>query len=195
MTTRRNAALNKPTVRGLARRFGRFAAIDFETADHGRDSACSLAVVVVEGLEVVGQSHFLIRPPRRQFVFSHVHGITYADVVDKPPFREVWPQAKELLENVQFIAAHSATFDRSVLFACCRASGQSPPAVGFQCTVKLARQAWGIHPTRLPDVCRHLGIPLQHHCAESDALACARIVIAARREQRPLNASLGEYWS
>ena len=51
----------------------------------------------------------------------------------------------------------------------------------FVCTMQLARQTWGVRPTRLPDVCRFLGIPLQHHDALSDAEAAARIVIAARK--------------
>ena len=163
-------------------RSDRFAAIDFETSDYGRDSACALAVVVVEGLQIAGKAHFLIRPPRRQFVFSDVHGITWAQVADQPPFREIWPEALKLLEGVGFIAAHQATFDRSVLFECCRAGGLAPPEIEFQCTVRLARKVWNIRPTTLPDVCRHLRIPLQHHHADSDALACASIVIAARRE-------------
>ena len=42
--------------------------------------------------------------------------------------------------------------------------------------------AMGIRPTKLPDVCRRLGIPLLHHDAASDATACARIVLAAEAE-------------
>lgn len=160
----------------------KFAAIDFETADRGRDSACSLAVVVVENLQVVRKGYFLIRPPRQRFVFSYVHGITWGDVAEERPFRDIWPEAIKLLDGVKFLAAHSAAFDRSVLVECCRAGGLSPPSFDFQCTVKLAREAWGIRPTTLPDVCRHLGIPLQHHRADSDALACAKIVIAAQRQ-------------
>lgn len=32
---------------------GRFAALDFETADYGRDSACALSVVIVDNDRVV----------------------------------------------------------------------------------------------------------------------------------------------
>ena len=59
-----------------------FAAIDFETADYGRDSACAVAVVRVERSEIVDRVRYLIRPPRRHFVFSYLHGITWDDVVD-----------------------------------------------------------------------------------------------------------------
>ncbi|HEY8503714.1 MAG TPA: exonuclease domain-containing protein [Gemmataceae bacterium] len=172
---------------------GKFAAIDFETADYGRDSACSVGIVVVEGVEVVGRGHFLIRPPRRDFIFSYLHGITWADVAGQPAFAEVWAEAAKLLEGVEFLAAHAAAFDRSVLFECCRAGGLTPPEVPFRCTVQLARRGWGIRPTTLPEVCRRLAIPLQHHHAESDAAACAGIVIAARRQGLPLTPLLGEY--
>jgi DNA polymerase-3 subunit epsilon len=47
--------------------------------------------------------------------------------------------------------------------------------------VKLARQTWRLYPTKLPNVCNYLGIPLDHHNAASDAEACARIVLAARK--------------
>jgi DNA polymerase-3 subunit epsilon len=156
-----------------------FAAIDFETADYGRDSACAVAVVRVEGLAIVDRAYFLIRPPRRRFVFSYLHGISWGDVVDAPTFRQLWPSLQRNLAGVEFLAAHHASFDRSVLHTCCERARLSPPLQAFQCTVRLARAVWNIYPTKLPDVCRHLRIPLRHHDAGSDAEACARIVIAA----------------
>jgi DNA polymerase III subunit epsilon len=172
---------------------GRFAAIDFETADHGRDSACAVAVIVGEGTEIVERVSFLIRPPRRHVLFSYIHGLTWDHVKDQPAFGDLWPAAAKLLDGVEFIAAHSAAFDRGVLMACCHAAGLTPPPQPFYCTVKLARKAWDVRPTRLPDVCRHLGLTLKHHDAESDATACANIVIAARKEGHPLHGRLGDY--
>ena len=66
--------------------------------------------------------------------------------------------------------------------ACCGAALIPPPEQPYLCTVKLARHTWGIRPTKLPDVCRHLGLPLRHHDALSDAEACANIVLSAIRE-------------
>ena len=96
-----------------------FAAIDFETADYGRDSACAVAVVRVEGLAIVDRAYYYIRPPRRQFVFSYLHGISWSDVVDAPTFRQLWPSLQKKLAGVEFLAAHNASFDRSVLRTCC----------------------------------------------------------------------------
>jgi DNA polymerase-3 subunit epsilon len=159
--------------------FSRFAAIDFETADYGRDSACAVAVVVAEQGRIVQQMYSLIRPPRRDFVFSYLHGITWNDVAQKPHFGELWPQLVALLEGVEFVAAHNASFDRGVLTACCAGHGVTPVELPYLCTMKLSRRHWKVRPTKLSDVCRHFSIPLNHHEALSDALACAHIVLKA----------------
>jgi len=158
-----------------------FVAIDFETADCGRDSACAVGLVRVEGSRIVQRVHYLIRPPRARFVFTHLHGITWEMVAREPTFGELWPRLAPMLKNLAFLSAHNAAFDRSVLLACCDAFGVQPPPLLFLCTVELARKTWDIFPTRLPDVCARLGIPLEHHNAVSDAEACARIVLEARR--------------
>ena len=157
----------------------RFVAIDFETADRGLDSACSVGLVRVVGAEIVERTHFLIRPPRPTFPFTYVHGITWAHVAKEPTFAELWPRIETQLRGVDFLAAHNASFDRSVLRACCEQARLPVPEFRFECSMRLARAAWNLRPTRLPDVCRHLGITLSHHDALSDAEACARIVISA----------------
>jgi DNA polymerase III subunit epsilon len=158
-----------------------FVALDFETADYPRDSACALGLVRVENHHIVQRTYHLIRPPRRRFAFTYLHGITWEDVAGQPTFAELWPSLTPFLEDVDFLAAHNASFDRSVLNRCCETAGLPPPALPFQCTVQLARQTWNIFPTKLNNVCDHLGITLKHHFAASDAEACALIVIAAHR--------------
>jgi DNA polymerase-3 subunit epsilon len=160
-----------------------FCAIDFETADHGRDSACAVGLVRVEGGRITRRLHRLIRPPRSRVLFTWIHGITWEDVRQAPTFAEVWPELAEFVEGSAFLAAHNAPFDRSVLRACCRAARLEEPPLPFECTVQLARRLWRIRPTKLPDVCRHLAIPLRHHEALSDAEACARIVLAGWEEE------------
>jgi DNA polymerase-3 subunit epsilon len=158
-----------------------FVALDFETADYSPDSACALGLVRVENHQIVQRTYHLIRPPRRRFVFTYLHGITWEDVAGQPTFAELWPSLTPLWADVDFLAAHNASFDRSVLHRCCAAAGLEPPEIPFRCTVQLARRTWNIKPTKLNNVCDHLGITLKHHHAASDAEACALIVIAAHR--------------
>lgn len=158
---------------------GTFVAIDFETADHGADSACSVGLVRVERLKIVRRETVLIRPPRPRVLFTHVHGITWNMVEAQPTFGERWPALLPLLADASYLVAHNASFDRRVLEACCVRAGLPVPRVPFLCTVQVARKKWMLRPANLPAVCRHLDIPLNHHDAGSDAEACARIVIAA----------------
>jgi DNA polymerase-3 subunit epsilon len=158
-----------------------FVAIDFETADRGRDSACAVGLIRVENNQIVERLHCFIRPPRHKFEFSHIHGITWSDVAQQLTFGELWPNIIPLLQGADFMAAHNAPFDKGVLYACCDAYGIPRPSQNFICTVQLARRTWNIRPTKLPNVCQHLGIQLEHHQALSDAEACARIVIAAHQ--------------
>jgi len=170
--------------------FNRFVAIDFETADYGRDSACSVSGIVVEKGKIVRKISALIRPPRRDFIFSYLHGITWKDVAKKPEFGELWPKINSLFKRVEFIAAHNASFDRGVLHACCAMAGITPPKIKYLCTMKLSRHLWGLYPTKLSDVSRHFGIELKHHDAQSDAMACAKIVLKASKSEIPASAFL-----
>jgi DNA polymerase-3 subunit epsilon len=171
----------------------RFAAIDFETADTGSDSACALAIVRVEGLRIVRTTTHLIRPPRRDIFFSYIHGITWERVADRPTFGQLWPDIRAELADVDFLAAHNAPFDRSVLYGCCAAAGVEPPPHPFQCTVRVARRLWNLSPANLPAVCRHLFIPLDHHDPTADATACAKILLAALEDGSELPEFVGPY--
>ncbi len=170
-----------------------FVAIDFETADQGRDSACSVGLVRVENGVVVKKVVQLIRPPRLEggdlfspapaaFMFTYIHGIKPEQVLDAPTFGQAWPQFAPLFQGVDFLAAHNAPFDSGVLAACCEVARLPKPAHRFICTVRLARSTWNIYPTKLSNVCQHLSIELNHHEALSDAHACAQIVIAAEKK-------------
>jgi DNA polymerase-3 subunit epsilon len=167
----------------------RFVALDLETATRDSDSACALGVVVVDHFRIARRREWLIRPPRSHFEFTYIHGITWSMVANEPTFAELWPEIESEMQGAEFLAAHNAPFDRGVLGACCRRAGVREPPLQFLCTVQLARRAWGLYPTQLPNVCDFLGIALDHHDALSDAEACARIVLAAGRE--PAWAELG----
>jgi len=168
-----------------------FAAIDFETADYGRDSACALSIVRANAAGIQEQKTFLIRPPRKDFVFTYIHGITWSDVASMPNFKGHWPDILNMLAEVSYLAAHNAAFDRSVMAACCRQAGVQELKQPYLCTVKLARKVWSLRPAKLPDVCRHLQISLKHHDPASDARACANIVLAAIQQGTDIDQHLG----
>jgi DNA polymerase-3 subunit epsilon len=159
-----------------------FVAIDFETADYRADSACAVGLVRVRDGRIAEQVTRLIRPPRPRFAFTWSHGISWEMVRDEPVLAEVWRELRPLLRGARCLVAHNAAFDRNVLQACCAAAELPAPGLRFACTVRAARQTWSVYPTKLPDVCRYLAIPLRHHDPASDAHACAQIALAAMQD-------------
>lgn len=173
------------TLRGLPDPFrkpttipGCFASIDFETADRESDSACAVGVVRVEDGKLVARETLLIRPPRQEFLFTHIHGLTWANVENERVFADVWPMLMPLLDGIEFLAAHNARFDRGVLAGCCKAHNLTAPVLPWQCTLEMARNKWRREKNDLASVCQRLGIALNHHEAGSDAEACARVLLA-----------------
>lgn len=161
-----------------------FLAIDFETANYYRDSACAVGLAKIENNQIVESASYLIRPPSNWFVFTYIHGLTWEDVKNEPTFRELWPKIRPMFKGVDFLVAHNSGFDRGVLKACCKTYNVDYPEIPFQCTMHLCRKLWNIHPTKLNIVCEHFGIPLNHHEALSDTLACAEIMMRAVKDNR-----------
>ena len=145
-----------------------FAAIDFETADRQRDSACAVGAVLVEKGRLTDRYYRLIRPPRKRFEFTYVHGLTWTDVRDSPTFGEVWPELCDFMDGAQFLVAHNAPFDRGVLHRCCEEANVVPPTHEFRCTMQMALTRLNLPSGKLSEVCHRLGIPLDHHNALSD---------------------------
>ncbi len=70
-----------------------FVALDFETANASRNSACSIGMVTVKDGHIIDEYYQLIKPKYIYFNEENiaVHGITREMVVDKPDFEELWP--------------------------------------------------------------------------------------------------------
>jgi DNA polymerase III epsilon subunit-like protein len=159
-----------------------WVALDFETATEKRHSACQVAVVRVEQGKIVREEVALIKPPSDigAWKFTDVHGITARHVVGAKSFLGVWNDLASIFSGVAFVVAHNATFDKSVLEACANHFRITLPRLSWECTLKISRRVWpNLQSHKLNIVSQHLGIPLNHHEALSDARACARILIAA----------------
>lgn len=162
---------------------GHAVAIDFETANETRTSACSIGVAWIEGGRVVATEEHLIRP--REMRFSpfniSIHGIRPEDVAGAPEFPAVWDRIAARVEG-RLVLAHNASFDLSVLRHTLDSYGLAWPDCSYLCTVALSRRVWpDLRGHKLNLLADFLGIGLDHHRAGSDAEACGRIALAAAR--------------
>lgn len=155
-----------------------FTAIDFETANFKKTSACSIGIATVKDGALARTEHYFIRPAPNYFTDANVavHGIRPADVQDAPTFAELWPQIYRSLDG-QIVAAHWAAFDMGVLTAMLDFYELPYPEMDILCSCLIARAAYPqLANHKLNNVCAYLDIGLQHHRADSDAEGSAGII-------------------
>lgn len=161
-----------------------FVAIDFETANFKRSSACSLGLAIVENGRVTKTKSFLFEPIPNYFerINISIHGITPNMVIGKPTFQELWREIMQYFEG-QTLIAHNASFDISVLRNVLELYGIEFPHLDYYCSLILSKKAKeGLTNYRLPTLCNHYNIDLSHHDAESDAKACALLTLELCKE-------------
>ena len=160
-----------------------FVAIDFETANSERNSACSIAVVDIRSGRMVDAYSTLLKPPVMNFDPGNVaiNGITADMVQDAPIFSEVFPKLRSMLEN-RMVIAHNAMFDMGVM----RSSiwQYHLPKIKFDtcCTVQISRKVWPeLTNHKLNTMGEFFKIKFKHHDALDDAKVCAKIPLVAGR--------------
>ncbi len=163
-----------------------FVALDFETANETRNSACSIGLVRVENGIVTDRYYTLIKPEPLRFSPWNIkiHGITPKAVADAPTFDAAWPDIQRFIGS-STVVAHNASFDMSVLRHTLDQYGLPYPEVPYFCTVIAAKRAFpDLFNHKLNTVSAHVGFNFCHHNALEDAEACARVLVAAIQEKQ-----------
>lgn len=158
-----------------------FVAIDFETANRCRTSACSVGLVRVEGGQIAGQMYRLIHPYPNYYLpdFTLIHGLSKADTDPAPKFPDLWGDISAFIGTLPLVA-HNAPFDKSCLVAVLEHYGLGPLRNTFYCTLNASRRHFGprLRNHQLHTVAAQCGYLLEnHHHALADAEACAHIAL------------------
>jgi DNA polymerase-3 subunit epsilon len=158
-----------------------FVSIDFETATGFSHSACSVGLVEVQNGVVVDEFYSLIQPPNNEYWWKNisVHKIRPTDTVNSKTFDKVFPDLIARL-NGKIIVAHNESFDRSVLKKSMAFYGLQYEDFHlpekWECTMRIYRKK-GFTSASLSACCSVMNIPLNHHNAMSDAVACAKLYL------------------
>ncbi len=163
-----------------------FVALDFETANHQRESVCEIGIAIVQDGMLKEQKSWLVRPRDNWFnsMNTRIHGIDAQKVASEPEFDEIWQQVKHYFEDA-YIVAHNASFDLSVLRHVLGQYDIPFPQLSYACSLQVARRAWRGFPSYgLGSLSERFGISLNHHAAGSDAEACAHILLRAMDEHQ-----------
>lgn len=147
-----------------------YIAIDFETANQYKNSACSVGLVrFIDGKET-DSCYSLIHPAKMYFIpewTEQIHGISYNDVRNKPYFPEVWDSLVMPFINktpgIPLVAHNGHTFDIPVIRGCCkhfRIEYKAHDALEDSRTcgeiVRIAAEKWGVKGLFTPIQSKHL---------------------------------------
>ena len=195
------AHLMSVSVQGLAEEWSAetpisevpWASLDTETTGTNAqaDRVIEVGIVLFQAGKAAEKKNWLINPGRSVPAdATKIHGITDADLADKPSFAEVMPEIVEALAGVLPLA-YNADFDRGFLLEELKRNqftGPRPPAfrsdVIWLDPLTWAREIQKEHRSRsLGDVCERLGISLENaHRATDDAEAAGHVLSAFVKE-------------
>ena len=161
-----------------------FVAIDFETANSDRDSACQIGITTVLNGEIKDVKCWLINPETHFDYFNIlIHGITEDRVKNSPTFKELWPEIETYFKNLVF--AHNATFDMTVLWAMLNKYNIEIPFFLFGCTIAMSRRTWLNEPSySLQNLCTKFNIHYGNHDAGEDSKSCANLALKILSEKK-----------
>lgn len=156
-----------------------FVALDFETANSKRESACSIGLAKFKGSELVETYYSLLKPPAPYDFFEafnvSIHGISAEDVAHSPTLGENWGDISTFIGDLP-VVAHNAGFDLSVLRRQLDHEGVVFGPIQFTCTLVLSKQILDLPVLKLPYVVESLGLEFgSHHNALDDAIGAGQI--------------------
>jgi DNA polymerase-3 subunit epsilon len=154
-----------------------FIAIDFETANKNRTSACAIGLVFIKDFKIVFSKKHFIKPPKGEkfsSFHSNIHKIYEKDVEHSFTFEELWEDEFSKYFNDNLIVFHNASMDLSVLKNLFEHFSISNFDIDYVDTMQLAEKSG--NPKKLTELAEKFGIEIEkHHDPIADAKACAMI--------------------
>ncbi|MCM4161272.1 hypothetical protein FHG64_06370 [Antarcticibacterium flavum] len=154
-----------------------YIAIDFETANKNRVSACAIGLVFIKDYKIAHKVSFNIKPPiTEKFSPFHInlHGICQEDVDHWEHFDELWENELSKYLNDSLIVFHNASMDLSILKNLFKHYNISGFDISYIDTMHLAEKSG--QPKKLEDLAAKFEIEIENlHDPVSDAKTCAFI--------------------
>ncbi len=172
----------------------RIVVFDVETPNFNNDRICSIGIAIIEDGKVIETVNYLVNP---ECYFDSrnisIHGIRPEDVVDAPRFPIIWKMIREdFLANL--LVAHNAIFDLGVLKKTLYYYGFEESLVYYVDTLRIARAMLKCTVNhKLPTLCCHYDIELNHHDSGSDSNACAELLLNLINEGAVIDKYIKEY--
>ena len=156
-----------------------FIAIDFETANPKRWSACQIGITKVVNNKIIFTECYTIDPETEIDYINHkLHKIDQSEVAGKPNFKDTWENIKQYFQDAPIVIAHGADFDISVLYSCLNRYQIAPPKADYFCTYETLADLTSFDIYQLEHLMEQYGIQSDDdfHNAGNDSFYCAKLM-------------------
>lgn len=153
-----------------------FVAIDFETGNPRRVSACAIGYAMVSDGSIIETNGHLIKPIGGHAPFqSKIHGIKDEHTFDKPEFGDLFSEIKNIFNYP--LVGHSL-FDKQVLNALSDHFGLRLRFDYTDSSAVAKERLPNLKNHKLKTLAKHFKLlKFKHHDAAEDAIACANIFL------------------
>jgi DNA polymerase-3 subunit epsilon len=177
---------NKPSINQ-----NKFIAIDFETANHRRNSICQIGMICFENNEEGFTLDTLIDPEEEfhEFIIN-IHKIQPSMVIGAPKFYEVYENITNQCENTVIVSW--TDFDKQCFEKAMKKYSLQANKIYWLDATSIICSVWPqyINGYKLKNVAKDFGISFKHHVGIEDAKACGLLVQKALIES---NTTI-DYW-
>ena len=133
----------------------RFVCFDVETPNRFNSRMSAIGISVIENGKIISEYYSLVNPEQRFDYFNvKLTGISSRMVKNEKTFPEIWEEIRETMESGLLTAEE----------------------VPYICTCQIGKRHLPDQGHKLDELCSYYNIALNHHHADSDASACARIL-------------------
>ncbi|MCI6831019.1 MAG: 3'-5' exoribonuclease [Clostridiales bacterium] len=171
--------------------YKRICVFDVETPNSNSDRICSIGLLLLEnGVET--DSFYSVVNPETHFDLYNmgVNDITPDQAEISPTFPQIWEKIQPFFKNT-LLVAHNAPYDISVLKKTFSFYGLPELPVSYACTLNMSKQMYPEFCSHALNVlCDEFHIELDHHNAESDTRACAKILLKMLEDGLDLSAHI-----
>ena len=161
-----------------------YIAIDFETANQFKNSACSVGLVRFINGKETDSCYSLIHPAKMYFIpewTRDIHHISYEHVRNKPYFPEIWDTMVMPFINrtpgIPLVAHNGHSFDMPIIRECCNYFGMELPSLSYFDSLLIARKTWPeAESHKLTELGKNFEIKYLAHDALEDSRTCGQVV-------------------
>lgn len=159
-------------------KFASFISIDVETAARSPARICAIGAARFENGRETATFHSLVHT-HRPIHYTHIHGLSAADLSDAPPWPIVWRSLQNFLGDTHTLVGYRVGFDRAALLTMCARYGLRLPRFQFVCAAEVFRKTFRRSPD-LATALKDIGLPFpgRPHDPLADARAAALLLFS-----------------